>query len=511
MLFKNRTLSILLVLLMLGTLNTLVAQPQWSIADPNNIAQFKPTKQSSVFEVAHSNRAVDGNTDGNWGNRSVFHTNGSDQPWWEVNLLDVYDISSITIYNRTDCCPERLDNFTIRVSETPFRGNNDGQIYNSDGKWFTNSKTFTSNAKGQYVRIHLNGSGILSLAEVVINGKPVMDKVIGTNDNLALGKNTRQSSDDFYSPSHLGNDGDTDGDWNHGSVFHTRADKKAFWEVDLGKPFLIENIVIHNRTDCCSERLNNFNIWVTNVPKDEIYSQIVPFGQETGLINGSQKNYSGTKVGRYVRVELNGTNHLNLAEVQVFGTEIGDLTYGSPESNVIYRANIFRNGANNEAEVTSERATSITEGFDLSRTVEKSDKHYWELSVTAKTKVNILLKEFELEVTAKGGGEYTNTSSSTNSNNFSESEVVTVTNKQNVPAACTRYEIQKFIINQMPMSYTLNGETITFYRVLDKSKAIGDVTTMVFPNNVDPGLNMSKDNWISEDDFNRVWTKYNNN
>ena len=92
-----------------------IAQQQWTPLDPSNIAQLKPAKQSSVHNGGAANRAVDGNTDGNWGAISVTHTQGEDSPWWEVNLLAKYKISSITIYNRTDCCPERLKNFTIRA------------------------------------------------------------------------------------------------------------------------------------------------------------------------------------------------------------------------------------------------------------------------------------------------------------------------------------------------------------------------------------------------------------
>ena len=64
-----------------------IAQQQWTPLDPSNIAQLKPAKQSSVHNGGAANRAVDGNTDGNWGAISVTHTQGEDSPWWEVNLL----------------------------------------------------------------------------------------------------------------------------------------------------------------------------------------------------------------------------------------------------------------------------------------------------------------------------------------------------------------------------------------------------------------------------------------
>ncbi|PIX09037.1 MAG: hypothetical protein COZ75_08985, partial [Flavobacteriaceae bacterium CG_4_8_14_3_um_filter_34_10] len=171
------------------------AQPAWPAPDDSNIALFKPAKQKNTFEAGHANRAVDGNKDGHWHRRSVTHTHGTDSPWWEVDLLDVYDISSISIYNRTDCCPDRLNNFTIMVSNQPFQGNYGGEVFNADKSSFTNSKTFTNNKRGQYVRIFIEGNGILSLAEVVINGTKVdPNRATRPNENLALGKRARQSS-----------------------------------------------------------------------------------------------------------------------------------------------------------------------------------------------------------------------------------------------------------------------------------------------------------------------------
>ncbi|MFO7745029.1 MAG: discoidin domain-containing protein, partial [Psychroflexus sp.] len=162
-------MTILILFVQLGSR----AQPSWPTPDPSNIALFKPAKQINTFEAGHANRAVDGNTDGHWHRGSVSHTNGSQNPWWEVNLLEEFDISSITVYNRTDCCPDRLKNFSIRVSPQPFEGNYGGEVFNNEGAIFSNSKTFTNAIRGQYVRIYMEDPGILSLAEVVVNGTPV--------------------------------------------------------------------------------------------------------------------------------------------------------------------------------------------------------------------------------------------------------------------------------------------------------------------------------------------------
>ena len=91
--FLLQSKAIILFVIFLWIPLTLFAQQQWTSLDPSNIAQFKPTKQSSVHDGGAANRAVDGNTNGNWGAVSVTHTQGEENPWWEVNLLAEYEIS----------------------------------------------------------------------------------------------------------------------------------------------------------------------------------------------------------------------------------------------------------------------------------------------------------------------------------------------------------------------------------------------------------------------------------
>jgi len=89
--------------------------------ESTNIAINKTTLQSSVSSEGYSGRAVDGNTDGNYGNASVTHTQAEIEPWWQVDLGSIQSITNINIYNRTDnCCISRLSNFYVLVSENAF-------------------------------------------------------------------------------------------------------------------------------------------------------------------------------------------------------------------------------------------------------------------------------------------------------------------------------------------------------------------------------------------------------
>ncbi len=132
-----------------------------------NLALGKPTSQSSTALGALSSRAVDGNTSGDFTANSVTHTEDSYQPWWQVDLQSVESISTIEIFNRVDCCSERLSNFKLLLSD-------DGNSWQSwDYAGVAPTKTvFPVNRSARYVKVQLQGQNPLSLAEVVVNSAP---------------------------------------------------------------------------------------------------------------------------------------------------------------------------------------------------------------------------------------------------------------------------------------------------------------------------------------------------
>ncbi|MFX0204015.1 MAG: LamG-like jellyroll fold domain-containing protein, partial [Candidatus Hodarchaeota archaeon] len=119
-------------------------------------------------------------------------------------------------------------------------------------------------------------------------------------------------------------DGDTDGNWGHGSVTHTKDEADSWWKVELPSPAMIEKIVIWNRSDCCGRRLSNFRVLVL---LDESSAPVWSSKKFEGPVKqgGSQVFKVEPPVkGRFVKVQILGKNkegngHLSLAEVQVFG------------------------------------------------------------------------------------------------------------------------------------------------------------------------------------------------
>jgi hypothetical protein len=140
-----------------------------------NHALGKPTEQSSTAHSGVPQRAVDGTVSGRWGDGSVTHTADELQPWWQVDLTSTRAVDEILIYNRTDCCADRLSDFHVFVSDTPFGDATlDDLLDRGDVHEFHVSgqagrpTAVDVNVSGRYVRVQLAGSNPLSLAEVEV-------------------------------------------------------------------------------------------------------------------------------------------------------------------------------------------------------------------------------------------------------------------------------------------------------------------------------------------------------
>jgi hypothetical protein len=147
-----------------------------------NVAVGKPATQASLAWDGVPSRAVDGNTDGEWGAGSVTHTaEPSNQAWWQVDLEAGYAIDQIEIWNRTDCCADRLSNYWVLVSESPFTSESleaartapGVTALHQPGEAGRPTRIDLAGLRGRYVRVQLeSGSNPLSLAEVQVRAKP---------------------------------------------------------------------------------------------------------------------------------------------------------------------------------------------------------------------------------------------------------------------------------------------------------------------------------------------------
>jgi hypothetical protein len=148
----------------------------------SDLAQGKAASQSSTlpgYASAGAGSAVDGNTDGAFGNGSVTATNLDSNAWWQVDLGASANVGSVVVWNRTDCCGPRLSDYWVFVSDTPFLTTDTPDTLQFRAGTFSSHQTAAPNpsaaiavgAHGRYVRVQLTGAGYLSLAEVQVFGQ----------------------------------------------------------------------------------------------------------------------------------------------------------------------------------------------------------------------------------------------------------------------------------------------------------------------------------------------------
>jgi hypothetical protein len=81
-----------------------------------NVARQGTAKNGSTGWGGVASKGNDGNKQQRWnGNDRMVHTHGNPNNWWEVDLKKEYAISKVVIYNRTDCCGERIENGSVTL------------------------------------------------------------------------------------------------------------------------------------------------------------------------------------------------------------------------------------------------------------------------------------------------------------------------------------------------------------------------------------------------------------
>jgi hypothetical protein len=74
-----------------------------AFSEGKNVALQGKATQSTTDYAGEAKRAIDGNTSGDYfKDNSVTHTAASDDPWWELDLGAVKNLSEIVLWNRTD-------------------------------------------------------------------------------------------------------------------------------------------------------------------------------------------------------------------------------------------------------------------------------------------------------------------------------------------------------------------------------------------------------------------------
>ena len=168
-----------------------------------NIGIGKTATQSGTQLGATADRAIDGNTNGNfWGGQSsVTLTDWVGNAWWEIDLGAIHNIDEINLWNRTDCCADKFSDFYVFVSDIPFTSQGLDATINQAGvdNYYVEGEAglpteLSIVRTGQYVRVQLVGTAYLAIAEVEIMGCTTSNLIDVNNEFVNETPTTSQAS-----------------------------------------------------------------------------------------------------------------------------------------------------------------------------------------------------------------------------------------------------------------------------------------------------------------------------
>ncbi|XP_076136639.1 uncharacterized protein LOC143119200 isoform X1 [Alosa pseudoharengus] len=300
---------------------TVLALPQ-----AKNLALYGRATQSDLMEnpwsgYGDAHNAIDGNRDPHFHHGSCTATDAQTNPWWRVDLLSPYIITSVIITNRGDCCPETLNGAQIRIGNSLLNnGNNNplATVISSIPAGRSLRFRWDNGVQGRYLNVFLHGHNkLLILCEVEVYGYPAPN-----GENVALRGKATQA--DIFGNGFAYNaiDGNRDSIYVHGSCSSTEAHLNPWWRVDLLQNHKVFSVIITNRVAVPS-RLNGAEIRIGNSlkqnginnPRCAVITSIPAGFSKTFECHGME--------GRYVTVVIPGrVEYLTLCEVEVYGSPL---------------------------------------------------------------------------------------------------------------------------------------------------------------------------------------------
>ncbi|KRV47874.1 glycoside hydrolase [Wenjunlia vitaminophila] len=146
-----------------------------------NLVFGASSTQSSTDYNGAAARAADGNRYGDFTGGSVTHTSQEAEPYWQTDLGASKRLDKVVVWNRTDCCVDRLSNFWVIASDTPITARSLEEARTRRGVTATRVAALSGpsvevafDRSARYLRIQLEGTDYLSLAEVEAFGDEVI-------------------------------------------------------------------------------------------------------------------------------------------------------------------------------------------------------------------------------------------------------------------------------------------------------------------------------------------------
>nr|WP_299069490.1 discoidin domain-containing protein [uncultured Allomuricauda sp.] len=244
----------------------------------------------------------------------------------QSNLTETLNLAEVEVYGSESSKLDQTITFNLpakQLGDADFDPATASSGYNIS---YTSSNTNVATIVNGNIRIVGVGTSEITASQagnVIYNPAPsitrtlvVTDGNTGGSTNLAYNAPATQSTTLGDAVASRANDGDTNGNFGGDSV-SAAGGPNAWWEVDLEGNYSIDDIVIFNRTNnCCKARLSDFTVSVIDSSGTTTFTQTI-----TTAPNPSVTLNAGGAIGEVVRIQSNLTETLNLAEVEVYGSQ----------------------------------------------------------------------------------------------------------------------------------------------------------------------------------------------
>nr|XP_033465040.1 fucolectin-1 [Epinephelus lanceolatus] len=136
-----------------------------------NVALGGLAAQSSLWDPLYlPSLVIDGKPESWYLSGSCVSTLIEDDPWWRVDIGEPYDISTVVVIGRSDCCIDMLDGAEIRIGNSLENNSNNNPRCAVNTLTSDHIMNFHCNQmRGRYINVFLPGvNRRLQLCEVKV-------------------------------------------------------------------------------------------------------------------------------------------------------------------------------------------------------------------------------------------------------------------------------------------------------------------------------------------------------
>jgi len=293
------------------------------------------TEQSSPFECSSSiclangdfkvptgeaSLAIDGNTDGEYMSGTSAHTYENQwNPYWQVEGI-TGPVSTVRIWNRSGQLTGALVGVNVDLLDSGGVVLATREIQGVAASW---ELDFGSVSGVATVRLARSGYGYLAIPEVEVldsSGNSLLtgSSVASQSSNLSCRICLFTGGFGTAGVSSLAIDGNTNGNFQDGSVIHTMTQVDPWWQVDLQLTATVSRVIIWNRTDCCGDLLVGANIYLKDASGNILHTETVTSSGATSTFDFAPvASVTAIRVARENTAPSQVTLHF--AEIEAFG------------------------------------------------------------------------------------------------------------------------------------------------------------------------------------------------